>query len=230
MTLVGAAHVELRPGLVASYPFNGDADDASGHGNNGSVVGASFQTYGAGGKMALSVSGSTSSYVLVPRSTSLEPVDAISISMWVKGVPGQPCGQGWGTILRKANDCQPGYFIRGCNGGTAFQLDGANPCWQPSYHGQVGFLTFTGTSWQHIVATYSRTDGVIKSYENGALVDQASLATQLLHSGDLYIGGAAVAGDDGGFNGLINEVRIYSRALSAAEVQQLYHSGSSSHP
>ena len=39
-----------------------------------------------------------------------------------------------------------------------------------------------------------------------------------------------VRGDDGGFNGLINEVRIYNRALSASDVQRLYLSGSGSHP
>jgi hypothetical protein len=71
----------------------------------------------------------------------------------------------------------------------------------------------------------------MKSYEDGLLVKQMPLvASQLMHSGNLFIGGAAVAGDDGGFNGLINEVRIYNRALSAAEVQQLYLSGSGSHP
>jgi len=231
MNLVGTVHANSSAGLVAYYPFNGDANDASGSGNDGTEVGAMFQTYGTAGKMALQVSGNISSYVMVLRSASLEPADAISISMWVKGVPGEPCGQGWGTILRKADNCSPGYFIRGCNGDTIFELDGAGPCWAASYKGYVGFLTFTGTSWQHIVATYSCTDGLMKSYEDGLLVKQMPLvASQLMHSGNLFIGGAAVAGDDGGFNGLINEVRIYNRALSAAEVQQLYLSGSGSHP
>jgi hypothetical protein len=216
-------------GLVAYYPFNGNANDASGKGNNGTVVGAAFETYGAGNTLALHFNGNTSSYVVVPRSASLEPVDAISISMWVKGVQGKACGYGWGTILRKADDCQPGYFIKGCNGGSSFWLCGANPCSGADYW-TAGFPLFTGTSWQHIVATYSRTDGLMKSYENGVLVNQTPLASQLLHSGNLYIGGAAVRGDDGGFNGLINEVRIYNRALSASEVQQLYLSGSGSHP
>jgi hypothetical protein len=230
MNLVGTVHVDLSAGLVACYPFNGDANDASGKGNNGTVVGAAFQTYGAASKMALQFNGDISSYVFVARSTSLEPVDAISISMWVKGVPGEPCGYGWGTILRKANNCEPGYFIRGCNGGTSFELDGADPCGAISYRGNAVFLPFTGTNWQHIVATYSRTDGWVKSYEDGVLVNQSPLASQLLHSGNLYLGGAAVAGDDGGFKGLINEVQIYNRALSAAEVQQLYLSSSGSHP
>jgi hypothetical protein len=230
MHLVGTVNVDLSAGLVAWYPFNGDANDASGQGNNGTAIGAGFQTYGSGSNMALQVNGNISSYVFVPRSVSLEPVQAISISMWVKGLPGEPCGQGWGTILRKADNCEPGYFIRGCNGGTSFQLDGATPCWAPSYQAHAVFLPFTGTNWQYIVGTYSYADGSIKSYEDGALVSQTALASQLVHSGNLYIGGAAVAGDDGGFIGLINDVRIYSRALSAAEVQQLYLFGSASHP
>lgn len=230
MHLVGTVNVDLSAGLVAWYPFDGDANDASGQGNNGTVIGASFQTYGTGTNLALRVNGNISSCVFVPRSVSLEPVQAISISMWVKGLPGEPCGQGWGTILRKADNCEPGYFIRGCNGGPVFELDGATPCWSPSYQGYAGLLPFTGTNWQHIAGTYSYADGSMKSYDDGVLVSQTPLASQLLHSGNLYIGGAAVAGDDGGFNGLINDVRIYNRALSAAEVQQLYLSGSASHP
>lgn len=45
MNLVGTVNVSLSTGLVAYYPFSGDANDASGSGNNGRVVGATFQTY-----------------------------------------------------------------------------------------------------------------------------------------------------------------------------------------
>ena len=65
-----------------------------------------------------------------------------------------------------------------------------------------------------------------KTYEDGVLVNQTPFANLLSHSGNLYIGGAAVSGDDGGFNGSICEVRIYNRSLSAPEVQQLYGSQS----
>jgi Concanavalin A-like lectin/glucanases superfamily len=227
LNLVATVRSNISNGLVAYYSFNGDANDASGNGNNGTVVGATFQTYGTSGKMALQFAGNTSSYVVVPRSASLEPPDGLSISMWCNGVPGEACGFGWGTILRKADGCQAGYFIRGCNTSTSFQIDGSNPCFGgPSANAQ--FLTFTGTTWQHIVGTYSVADGMIKTYENGVLVNQTPLSNSLVHSGDLYIGGAAVAGDDGGFNGLINEVRVYNRSLTASEVQQLY--SSSPHP
>ena len=129
-----------------------------------------------------------------------------------------------GNAPRKANDYQPGYFIRG-GGVSAFQLEGGAPDARASYHESASFLKFNATRWQHIVATYSRTDGSMETYQDGKLVNQKSLAQTLVHSGDLYIGGAAVAGDDGGFRGLVTEVRIYNRGLSAAEVRALYSFG-----
>jgi PKD repeat protein len=217
---------DLTNGLVAYYPFHGDANDASGNGNNGTVVNASFQTNGPTGIVALEFSGGSSTYVHVPQSPSLEPTNGLSVSIWCFGVPGQACGDGNGTILRKADNCDPGYFIRGCNGQSGYMLNGPNVCVGGPL-GVADFLPFTGTNWQHIVGTYSVTDGTIKAYENGLLVSQVPYTNGLTHSGDLYIGGAVVSAyqDDGGFDGLINEVRIYNRELSSNEVAQLYAIG-----
>jgi hypothetical protein len=228
VNLVATIRADVSTGLVAYYPFNGNANDASGNGNNGTVVNATFQTNGPNGEVALRFAGNTSSYAVVPESASLEPSNSLSIAMWCNGVPGQACGFGWGTILRKSAACGPGYLIRGCNGGTGFEIDGPNVC-TGGLQISAAFQTFTATSWQHIVGTYSAADGVLKTYENGVLISQTPLTTQLSHSGNLYIGGANVGGDDGGFNGLINEVRIYNRALSASDVQQLYQAGSAAH-
>ncbi len=228
LNLVATIRADVSTGLVAYYPFNGNANDASGNGNNGTVVNAAFQTNGPNNEVALRFAGNTSSYVMVPESSTLEPSDALSISMWCNGVQGQACGFGWGTILRKSAACQAGYLIRGCNGGTGFEIDGPNVS-SGGLQISAAFQTFTGTNWQHIVGTYSAADGVLKTYENGVLINQTPLTTQLSQSGDLYIGGANVAGDNGGFNGSINEVRIYNRALSASDVQQLYQAGSGTH-
>jgi hypothetical protein len=62
----------------------------------------------------------------------------------------------------------------------------------------------------------------MKTYVNGVAVNQVIYSNQLQNSGDLYIGGATVHPQDGGFNGLINEVRIYSRELTPEEVQDLF--------
>jgi hypothetical protein len=220
LTLVTTIAVEplpdaagLRAGLVAHYPFHGDADDQSGRENHGKVVGATFEGN------ALRFRGDTTSYVVVKRSESLEPAEALTVSMWVKGVPGQEAGHGWGVVLRKAAHCQPGYAIRG-GGVSRFDYCGENPC-AGGRGASVAFRRFHAQRWQHIAATYARAEGTLKSYQDGKLVEETKLAERLLHSGDLYIGGACVSGDDGGFRGLIRDVRIYNRSLTAAEVRAL---------
>jgi hypothetical protein len=211
----------LKAGLVAHYPFKGDADDHSGHENHGKVVGATFETRG------LRFRGDTSSYVVVRRSESLEPAEALTISMWVKGVPGHEAGAGWGVVLRKMAHCQPGYAIRG-GGVSSFNYCGENCC-SGGRMTSAGFRAFDARRWQHIAVTYSRTEGTVKTYQDDKLVSEAKLAERLLHSGDLYIGGSCVAGDDGGFRGLIRDVRIYNRALPAGEVRALFRNESAGH-
>lgn len=213
----------LNKGLMAYYPFNGNANDQSGNGNNGTVCGAVYETYGAG-QTALRFNGTAATYVVVPRSASLEPQDAFTVSLWCQGVPGT--GQQYGTIIRKADNCGAGYYIRTADSSSSgipetFRLDPSNPC-AGGNASVAAFTTSTGASWQHLVATYSSNDG-LRTYVNGVLVSQTPPVGQLQHSGDLFIGGATVHDQDGGFNGLINDVRIYNRALSANEIQALYN-------
>jgi pimeloyl-ACP methyl ester carboxylesterase len=217
LNVITAAHADLSTGLVAYYPFNGNANDASGNGNNGIVVGATFATDTPNNRTGLLCNGTSATYVVVPRSTSLEPTDAISISLWCKGVPG--AANTYGTILRKAGNLQPGYFLRkvlhdDVDVTPTFLIDSGGD----SY---CAFSPSDGTSWRLFVATYSRTDGLMRTYVNGVEINSTALSQQLQHSGDLFIGGATVHPQDGGFNGLIDDVRIYNRALSAAEIQQL---------
>ena len=202
----------LREGLVAYYPFNGDAKDYSGNENHGKVVGAGFAAVG------IEFRGTGESHVKVPRTDVLEPAEGITVAMWLKGVPGQPAGGGWGTIMRKAGPCKPGYGFRG-GGISNFNIEGPNPCGGTCKG--AAFRAFDETRWQHVVGAYSRADGAIKTYQDGELVNQTPLTGQLPHSGDLYLGGANVAGDDGGFRGLISQVRIYNRPLAESEIRAL---------
>jgi hypothetical protein len=207
---------------VAHYPLNGDTKDLSGNDNHGELVGAEFVF--AGRAQALHVQGNTSSYMVVRKAAALEPAEAITISMWIKGIPGQAAGHGWGTLLRKAGGCQAGFHLRG-GGITGLHLEGANPCGGGSKV-SVAFRKFDASRWQHIVGTYSLQEGSVKCYQDGALVGEAAYRQPLSHSGDLFIGGANVAGDDGGFKGLICDLRIYNRLFTAAEVRAALLQGS----
>ena len=86
-------------GLVAWYPFNGNANDSSGNGNNGTVSGATLTTdrFGNPGK-AYSFNG-TNAYISVPNSSSLSIVGDITISAWIYDYGDN--GAGYHTVLTK---------------------------------------------------------------------------------------------------------------------------------
>ena len=68
-------------------------------------------------------------------------------------------------------------------------------------------------------------NGLMKLYVNGLQEGTASLGT-LWTGGDRWdVGTVTGSGSIGYFDGTIDDVRLYNRALSAAEVQQLYNAG-----
>jgi hypothetical protein len=67
---------------------------------------------------------------------------------------------------------------------------------------------------------------VLYAYKNGTLVSSVAAGNSLLSTCYLFIG---TAGTSQYFNGSIDDVRIYNRALSASEVQQLYNLGAGTH-
>ena len=83
--------------------------------------------------------------------------------------------------------------------------------------GATGSFNQTNT-WYHLVGTWDGTDNIYgqKIYVDGAFNGQGTMAyTTLLDAYDIRMG-------SDGFNGYIDEARIYNRALSAAEIKALY--------
>ena len=73
--------------------------------------------------------------------------------------------------------------------------------------------------WYHIVGTYDQESGAMNIYVDGTLVDSKTYKfTQMTTVRNFSIG----YGDSGYFDGVIDEVRIYDRALTAEEVKELY--------
>lgn len=204
----------VTAGLVAYYPFDGDTRDLSGSANHGVVHNAGFEANGIRGSSCLRCDGTASTYVRVPRSDSLEPQDAMSISLWVKGAHGEQ----FGTLLRKAGNMESGYFIRRRTPEYTDQRARFETSWPTS---DTPYPDLPTNQWTHLVVTFSREVGVVSVFLNGQLANTTALTQPLQHTSDLYIGGAAVHWMDGGFNGLIDELAIYNRALTVAEVAAL---------
>jgi len=74
---------DINTGLVAYYPFNGNANDASGNGNNGIVNGATLTADRFGNPNSAYSFNGASDYIRVPNSNSLQLTNDFTLSAWI---------------------------------------------------------------------------------------------------------------------------------------------------
>ncbi|MEQ1545765.1 LamG-like jellyroll fold domain-containing protein [Methyloglobulus sp.] len=202
-----------KSGLVAAYSFEEKSGattaDASGNGNHGTVSGAVRSSAGYFGS-ALKFDG-VNDWVTIKDSASLDVSSGITLEAWVN--PAVVMND-WTSILMKE---QPGNDIY-----TLYANSDKNkPMAAQWVNGRIttyfGGSNLAPNEWWHLAATY---DGRFQRlFVNGVLVStrvQTGLIKQ--SNGVLRIGGNSIWGEY--FNGLIDEVKIYNRGLSLAEIQQ----------
>ncbi|HET7186494.1 MAG TPA: LamG-like jellyroll fold domain-containing protein, partial [Gemmatimonadaceae bacterium] len=201
------------PGLVAAYAFDETSGtavaDGSGNGNAGTFGSAVTRTTSGkfGGALAF-----TGGYVTIPDAATLDLTTAATIEAWVNP---SVVASGWSTAVQKeqAGDyvyslyaSAPGMPSGEINVGTA----------QAGERIALGPSALPANTWSHLASTY---DGsILRLYVNGLLVaSKATTGPITVSTGALRIGGNAVWGEY--FRGQIDEVRIYARPLSGAEIQ-----------
>jgi len=198
-------------GLVAAYNFEEASGatvvDASGKGNHGAISGATRTSSGKYGS-ALSFDG-VNDWVTVNDSASLDLTTGMTLEAWVYPTATM---SSWRNVLLKEQ-----------TGGLAYGLYANSDSNQPvaSLHiggdqNLPGGSALTVNTWVHLTATY---DGATERlYVNGNQVASKAQAGSITVSGGaLRIGGNSVWSEF--FKGYIDEIRIYSRALSATEIQ-----------
>ena len=199
-------------GLVAAYGFDVGSGttvpDQSGNGNTGTLTNTSWAG-AAAGKFgnALSFNGTNAS-VTVADSSSLDLTTGMTIEGWVNPT----AVSSFRTFIVKE---RPGDLVYGLYAGS----DTNRPQSQVTIGSPQLLDAPSGIptgSWSHLAATF---DGSTQRlYVNGAQVaTRASAGSILTSTSALKIGGNSIWGE--WFSGLIDEVRIYNRALSATEIQ-----------
>jgi hypothetical protein len=199
-------------GLVAAYGFNetsgSSVTDSSGSGNTGTISGATRTASGRFGR-ALSFDG-VNDRVNINDSKSLDLTTGMTIAAWVRPTT----LSSWRTVILKE---QPGNLVYALYANT----DSSVPSGEIStgaftYHVQLGSSQPPLNTWTHLAATY---DGAtLRLFVNGIEAGaKAATGPLVVSTGALRIGGNAVWGEY--FSGLIDEVRIYNRALSSTEIQ-----------
>ncbi len=193
---------------------SGTVIDSSPCNNNGNNFGA---TQGTAGKIgnAYSFNGNDN-YVSIPNSNGLDISGAITILMWVKpAVDSSQFHNSWNFFIYQRNPLkyEIGYY----------NTDG--PRFKPYNEAGSNFdfsadAAFLASTWYHVA--FVRQGSFLGIYINGVLADSRNdFSGNLRSSTETRIGGN---GGSSGFNGAIDEVVIYNRALSANEILNQYQS------
>lgn len=188
------------------------AADSSGYGHDGTVKNGAVWTTGPQ-EGALYFDG-TNDYVEIPYSPDLNnPV--FSVALWARVEGGSGSYRAAIASRDVAGTPIHGYLIyAGSDNKWQFWIgDGVS-----NYQKVTG--TAVTTDWIHLTATY---DGsTMKFYNNGILVSSKSVSYQVNTQRPLRIGAGNTEGNPGFFfNGCIDDVRFYDRALSESEIQAL---------
>jgi hypothetical protein len=202
----------VSAGLVSWWSGEGDANDNIGT-NNGTLVGGASYAPGEVGQAFL-FDGS-SGYVSIPDSPSLDSFTTnITIELWLK-VNQTSANADWRGIVSKGNTAWELVGTSGSGTLTFTAVSGVD---------LIGFRSINDEQWHHVAAVYDGTNMYL--YVDGTL-DASTPATGMIPQNNYPL---SLGEDPDGplpyyFNGLIDEVSLYNRALSAPEIQSIYLAG-----
>jgi len=208
---------------IAHYTLNGNANDLSMYANNGSIYNAILfpDSFGSPDSAYFF---NYQAYIEIPDNDILDiKTNKLTISAWIK-----PLGlTNESYVVQKAN------FVDGqghlTEGGGPFSLDIFPGTARALiyYNNDSIPLILTGTTpikdytWQHLAVTWDGNQAYL--YYNGHVEAMGVFANPILiTNGNLYIGAYKWAFPNASFLGTIDNVRIYNRSLSPAEILDLY--------
>ena len=204
-------------GLVGHWKFDEGAgttvSDSSGNGNTGNLSNGPLWTLGKLGK-ALYFDGIDDN-VIVSDSLSLDLTASFTLSAWVN--PASASTSFTPVIIKDYK-----YWLFASAGGYCGDGSPIAGFTEQIHYAVCQPLPLPTNTWTHLAATYN--GSTLTLYRNGIAVDTRAVSTTFFPStGNLQIGSSQ---DPSYFNGLIDEVRVYNRALSDIEIQTIYQDAS----
>ncbi len=212
-------------GLIAYYPFNGNANDESGNGNNGTVYGAILTTDRYGNTNSAYSFDGINDYINIGN--NVKPPFPLTISTWVK-INGFH-GSTWRGIFRNDTWNSSAYYhgiavtydpSGGVAGGAGSGFASSNT--RRQYYTESGVLNVG--SWHNIIVIFNGANNMsifVDSIEY-TLTSTASSGTSMTYSSASGAIGRRDPDSDHTTNGVIDNIRIYNRALSEIEIQALF--------
>jgi hypothetical protein len=202
-------------GLVGWWPFNGNANDESGNGNNGNNLNGAFITdrlnninaafYGSGINSGINITGLNN----FPFGNSER-----TISVWFKCVLPYPGGD------------RQFFAYGGNNFGTRFSVYTTGDLIGVEYCNGAVRSTYTPDSlWHNILVTYNGggSSGIIVYMDGQILSTNINAPTPIINTENSFIHSIGCLFTANYFNGSLDDIGIWNRALNACEIQALYH-------
>ena len=209
--------VDINEGLIAYYPFNGNANDYSGNGNNGTVYGAQLTSDKNGKHNAAYTFNGVNDFIKVPTSTSLENFDKeITISAWININKWFNSGSvGYFPILEKSDESSIGGLMNlHINTSTGIQS---------IYRGNIAYNNYKIPLNQWVYVSFVCKNNTAYFYIDGNLIGKKQMNGNYSYKKNSpLIIGKDIPGLVEYANGKIDEIRIYNRALSDSEIKFLY--------
>jgi hypothetical protein len=212
-------------GLVSWWAGEGNGNDAIG--SNPATVNGGVSYSGGEAGQAFNFDGNSGS-LMAPSSASLNvgTGPGFSVECWIKPADFTPLhpivewnnGSSFGVHLYHSTS----WFGDNVQGNLLANIVDTAGGFHPVYT-SGGLLTTS--NFQHVALTYDKASGVGKLYLNGVEVASANLGSFTPQTGyDLYLGRRPSGGTQL-YEGLMDEVSLYARALTLTEIQAIYNAG-----
>jgi hypothetical protein len=203
------------PGLVSWWRAENNALDQAGT-NHGTILSGTTFAPGQVGQ-AFNFDASATSGLVIPSSPTLNPTEAITLEAWVN--PSSYPNTGPAIVRKDLNTV----------GTTQYSLNIGDGITAGVAHCSIGLVSsVTGglvptNQWSHVAGTYDRQ--MLRLYVNGIEVASAPATAPIPTSSQNLGIGKEDPFLDRSFAGLMDEISIYNRALSAAEIQSIVTAG-----
>lgn len=210
---------------IACYPFDGNANDVTGNGHNGTVIGATLTTGHKGhANSAYFFNQSSSTRIELPNLSTFDNSGELSVSVWAKT---DITSSGGNTIVSTTPDDASDRFMLTINWtGTPTNTSIFD-------YGNISTgrlvtpaAVIVYSTWEHYVFVKSTTGNFMKIYRNGIEVASKTGGSGITNKAKkVILGGSPANGvhSDQLFKGSLDDMKVFNKALSAAEVLNIYN-------
>ena len=205
-------------GLVGWWPFNGNANDESGNGNHGTVNGATLTADRDGKANSAYDFDGVTAFIDLNNTENLILNNGLTFSAWVNSRDIRMA-----SIIDKETFATEGYGYR-----LNIRSDSSIWAEHGAYgEGKIGANTaaaensYEVNDWVHVVGVLDLSNGRNILYIDNKLLDIKSINLLISNFKKIQIGKSTLEQGEY-FNGIIDDIAIYNRALSDQEVKQLY--------